>query len=707
MDADYGSDTRRDSPYELDEEDTQDSFSKKMIREMHEQAAKWRAEHGRPQAFRKARPQQRAHLTIENLERVTVTVKEQEPVGPAYGRQRAGSSYSGSSNSDPPLNVPRHWGRKARRNADWLKRITMPPEAVEETPKVASSGDPDWSAAAEDVPFPSVEDSPSSRRGSRRGTPHVVRENASIEEIQETERELSDEPFGGSFITSTPAVMTRNTRLDEIRQQELEDQIKEAEDTRLYPTPPPDRRQSKLRARATKSRRQEEDPFEGSFQHPAEQVIDIPKRTASTRSTTTAVSQPTLEPPKSPIAVTKSAHTVGNVDRQVLPDIQKSPERPLQKREDSRDLLRRLSRATSQTPSPQTRNPISKLSPKKLKTTRVQSELKSHEAEKSSNLAGPSTAVISQKENLPPGKQNTSRSNASLFIERPGPQLPELVRAEKASGSGEREDVVETQPEPKTPLVTGAYINTPGQSSKAPSQASDDTAKAKDPVVEHPKQPSTALTSTKPSNILPDPRNLLLPQSALSAVLDSAHARGLKSQPAGPGDLGDSTIFSLEEIAHPDQTHSSYLDEDDDGELSNIPEDQLTTRQRRRLQEKRTLRAMNARLRAAKDSIRDTRHGLKRVEQQARDAAEHTMVAEQQIGDIREVVRPASRASQREKGKHDCPGEQIARRPDLVAWRLFKGMWFYRDQDERFHLTILSLALLTFLAWFILEFFSW
>src|SRR6266480_6601768 len=60
-----GADGASDSPYDgLEENDTEDSFGKHMIREMRE------SRQDRPRAFRKARPKARLGLTLENLERI-------------------------------------------------------------------------------------------------------------------------------------------------------------------------------------------------------------------------------------------------------------------------------------------------------------------------------------------------------------------------------------------------------------------------------------------------------------------------------------------------------------------------------------------------------------------------------------------------------------------------------------------------------------
>jgi hypothetical protein len=680
-----GADGASDSPYDgLEENDTEDSFGKHMIREMRESLEE------RPRAFRKARPRARLGLTLENLERIPIS-KDGTP--PPYVHRQAGSvsSSGGSRTSDPPLNVPKMWGTKARKNHDWLKRIKPDVDALEEMPKVGTSDPVDLSVLAADVPLPSVEETPLSHKSSRRETPVAegVKKNTSLEEIKQLEL---DEDFSAqSLITSTPAPKTRNTALDEIRQLELENAVSDAMEETIYPTPPPEesRRRSSSPKNAhirshTPSHGQEGD-LANSWSHPAEQEIDVTKGAKRKQSLTNLTKKLTND--SGPVSPGKSTHTVGDVDRDIQPDVQTNVQRPTHHREDSQDILRRLARASSGTPSPARvlSNAVKALSPKKSRQARFQDQrndkkpvdsaldggLTKDERVTTDVDAASKRLDLAIDHNLPNdlGGQSQSQSNLSQRISL-DVQTPFRSPSKPL--------------EPKTPRVTGAWIDTPktttirrlNSNSSVPSPPTSDSVPTKTKPNTDPEHPSTAPTESN--------ANPKLPSSALAAVLASPENNG----------LGDSTITSLEDIL------GSSLLHPDDSTLHDL--DLLTTNPPRnasealRIKELKTLHDMNARLRAARSSIRDAKHGLSRVEQRISS----------QNGDGQEARAECKHCLQQQQQPHVPPTKldfESADKPLLALSFAVKGIVWYSGASGRRRLTWLALLILLVWAYFWVE----
>ncbi|KAF2235403.1 hypothetical protein EV356DRAFT_500259 [Viridothelium virens] len=194
------------------------------------------------QPFKKARPNTRVALTLENLERNhsdNTTPRANAPL--ANGHRRSGSSAS-SRQSDPPVNIPREWGRKGKQGTGWMNRIKTADELVESEDwhhgdtiypyKTTFTGDDsprsvDWTAPA-DVPIPSIEDSSPIAHSRRHSlSPAAIRHRtASLE--RKREWEMSDDFTVGSLLTSTPAVPARSKALDEVRQREIENLTRRA-----------------------------------------------------------------------------------------------------------------------------------------------------------------------------------------------------------------------------------------------------------------------------------------------------------------------------------------------------------------------------------------------------------------------------------------------------------------------------------------------
>jgi hypothetical protein len=679
------------SPFDaLEEEDTDDSFSRRMIREMRErnQEAVENARSARPQAFRKARPRARGRLTLENLERMPIKPNAQD-LQSSQGSTRSTSS-GGASVSDPPLNVPREWGKKGKRSSDWLRRIAMDPAA--QTSGTATEGGVDWLQAASDVPIPSVEDSPLSHRGSMRGTPasSLRRRNDSLERIQASELIEDLDLTSNSFITSTPAVYPKNNALAEIRQREAEIGLEES--VTAYATPPAEapHRQTLGQGRLsiTRAKPKETSSLE-SWSHPAEQDIQTTK--LARREQTTVATSTTIAAggPPSPISLHKSSYTVGTVDRAVTPTIQKNPQRPGHRREDSQDLLRRLSRATSGTPSSSSHlvnppEPVKEL-PGRTDTKGKQSPNMPYSrdgvqigAKEQAGGESGSSRVQSQSSDR---EDNHTKATAKLAAQ-PAGQTSRSLNVDETIISAT------THLEAKTPLVTGAWIDTPRPAPRQEPTPPLSPAKraAAAAALGRPRLPAGANESiqlTRPSQPV-EPAGPALPSSALAAVVDEAR-RNLGQENAE--DLGEATINSLEDIMLPLPDES----------LASSDEDTLDLHQALDFPPKKATTAAGKLREEERAGLRRLSETLRKTERRVREAN-------------REASRAGSRAASQLRAANaepNLPG--VLQSHCYNCTHLFRAMWteskqlFYTHQEKKIKPTWTGWILMFLLTWFLVE----
>ncbi|MCJ1357138.1 MAG: hypothetical protein MMC33_007134 [Icmadophila ericetorum] len=182
-------------------------------------------------AFRKSssRPsQERAGLTAENLQRKDAASPTKS------GSSTLGSPSVSSRTSEPPYNIPDRWGRKPRGDAYWLNRVdrsggkftgdvsksrSLKTGTVSEPGDRAISPVGDWISAASDLPAPSVEnESTDSYLLPSRGSSSNLRRQTSLGQIRESE--ANDDDATGTF--SRTERTRRNAALDQIREREFE-----------------------------------------------------------------------------------------------------------------------------------------------------------------------------------------------------------------------------------------------------------------------------------------------------------------------------------------------------------------------------------------------------------------------------------------------------------------------------------------------------
>ncbi|KAE8837231.1 hypothetical protein PTNB73_08135 [Pyrenophora teres f. teres] len=584
-------------------ENEADEFEKLMIQNERDERRLSQALGGRPQAFRKARTHPRVGLTLENLERNNAAAS-----GTSAQPRFDSPPSSGSARSGPAIHAPATWGRKGRTSASWMRTITYDEEQQQADDAMNNH-------------------SPLSHKTSTHGTPRVD---------QSQEWDLTFELNEASMIASTPYI-PRSTKLDDIRQREIEAQKEQAV------------------AAARPERVREASPEDANRRPPSMRTLDSVADSTATAETTAQAgplsktrrartkswqlmgkSQPVTgmgsEDP--PVAMYKSTENIAAVDREVIATAKNGPAKRMPyRREDSQDLLRRLARA-SNTPSPQ------RVEPSRPSTAANSSQTMPLDAERtqSENKETPSEAPVpagSKSESIPEQKREGAPREAEAEVEAeaeavadaPAKQPPESLPDNDAEYVH-----VDATPLPKerpvldakTPMVTGAWVDTPGpRTMSRPVTREGASSRSLSPRKKSPKgslrrnasseRPASIpeAEETAPTNLSTEVIRPKLPTSALQAVVDSAKSKGRRES----ADYGDSTINSLEELITP--LPDSPAPEEDT--LQGLPLPTSSPRneaERQRQQEALHLHRMADHLRATRTSLRDASRGMKRVEDQ-------------------------------------------------------------------------------------------
>ncbi|MCJ1410211.1 hypothetical protein MMC19_004296 [Ptychographa xylographoides] len=541
------------------------------------------------QPFKRSRIRERNGLTTENLQRKDGSSKSSSST--------LGSPSISSKGSDPSLNIPQAWGRKGRGNNTWLSRISresgkftgdvpsprslLSAEGVDKGGKRSSSPVVDWLAAAAEVPLPSVEtefmQTTSTSRGSTPASlvrPLQIQRQSSSDRIRRWE--FLDEDFTAHSlqVSDSPPIRIRSAALDLIREREIHNLEKSAVTTNRLGELREKKSLEQVSRRsgsastdvAAEDRALEYSPERArhtilrkpSFQAPLEKEEDL-----LIRQEEPLLGDEAGEPiSNSPIVVVESAGT--GKDKKEIEDEAKGlyEGHPHDKRSDSRDLLRQLARATSASPRP------SPTDPREEQGTRGRS-VGSHHSKHNSEVVEPRSS----------GKDDLS--------DGPGHDKIELtMKLNSRLGVTEALASTPQQPKPnfylKTPLVTGAWIETPlprtGRGPPMPTPTDlEDEKKAilgTDSALNErgPKIPvkESTIISKPASALLPSLAETapLLPKSALAAIIEKAKRNNREAphrnvDPQNQEDtliLDDSTIQSLEELLVGDDTDRHQTD---------------------------------------------------------------------------------------------------------------------------------------------------
>lgn len=662
-------------------ENETDDFGRKLIQHQRD-AQRLSSVRENPRAFRKARPRPRIAERLEREEKELMQQAERE-----HQRAASGSSID----SEPPVTVPREWGRKARRQNDWMQKIREPsitskseteakPDADEIYPRRTShaySGDEnpllEWDMA--DRPLQSIENTPPSmRRKAQMPTPSSMRHmNTTLKPGDDSEE---GDFNAASLLASTPA--TRLPRkIDELTRLEIENIERRGLTTRALDhideiSPNAIRRTSRtsLRDQALA------DGMAASPTSPSGRPISAPTARATSpskipRRPGSAIGNNKENLPFSHAENSyKGVRTTGLTDRtahavNTNTSTQHTSQRPGHSRNDSMGLLRRLARVSnSMSPSPAREK---HLSPEKL-------------------VDGVSRPTSADSDGVKPAARRVNfviESEKAEIDAVNAAKNGDLAEKEVTSaGSGQRTESSQHAEVDRTPVVTGGWVDTTDQT-KEPS-----------PGKEAAKQSETHVHRTSESSNR---------RSALEDIVYQARHGDNTQQ------YGENTMASLEDIAHPnlEQTDPTITFDYDalKREQEAIDDDQhLTQEDKDRRQEDLAVEAMNKHLRAARSSIKDANRGLRRVENRIETAEEREARA------LTEPTKPDTITIHTAK-PHVCTcHSRNAGGAWWTLWTEFRSLFYTYGTEpaaEYSWLTIrptwLGLAVLLWITWYLSE----
>ena len=696
--------------------------------------------------FTKARPSNRLGVTVENLTRRNGS---NESLSSARG---AGSTSSKGSN--PSLNVPRKWARKATpAGTNWLNRIkNKNGRLTGDTPEknhansTGSEGSDqkepleEWVTTAKEDQNPSEGDRPASR-GS---TPTAAHRKQSIDRVSEWE--INDDDFTGRSlqVSDSPPIRTlgpilereidsvakravTTSRLGEIREKTLEEHTSR----RTYSQSAEDLSKSGIESNRETSRQRR-----SSLKIPFKPFVGD-KSYSSISGAVLGSGGDSI--PDSPVTIYRNTSDVSISDNGLggnMDDDRRSVHRPKHEQGDSRELLRKIARASSQSPT--------------------------------SAKEGPSPASpLSQQELIPPDTVEPDEEPSGFGIRT---DLSVQAAEEDNHGGNNHvpdapiEKLVQETPRPhksnadlKTPLVTGAWIDTPlptgshGLPLPTPANLEDDEDFTVDSEDQSRRIAATDLIRKLNPNILPTRPRLnsqmqlkdtgpLLPKSALESILAAAKAnpkpvsqrnRGTNSTSDSEElELGDSTMQSLEEILHDDpdrlnlasqSSSSPFLPNEDLAEDEELEDNFLKsdhsaaeplTSDQGSLSELKSYARQIRRLGNVGPSIRDTKRRLavleKAFSKTVSDLPSRSLEIQNgcdEAGEFHDFIWPCERCGC--PGRRDSdPSYRIARYIDTVSASVPK-LWRWRRDDWRPRLTWLGLMLLVWWAWWIGDWYAW
>ncbi|KAG9950593.1 hypothetical protein KCU85_g3500, partial [Aureobasidium melanogenum] len=481
--------------------DGSDEFGRKLLQ--HTKDAQRISALTQSHAFSKAKPLPRAALSLDNLERNNAY----NP--PSYQSDHHPASLSGSTASDPPLNPPRAWGRKGRPNHTWMRHIHDDPQS-----NIQSSPNIDWADAANDSLYSSAHVSPPQRRTRTRTLPKqaVVEQHDSYVDQWEPDQDFS----AASLLVSTPAVPSRSRlTIDQIREREVQ----------TY--------EARASSSARRQLRQQSTNETVSHTHRDTYAEAVPSTIAQKENIP-------LAPPQSARSLYKTVETT-----QKMPT---TTPRPAQRKADSLALLKRLSRTPSASPSPTTAKDAMPVNNPPRQDTAWSDKY-------------PKQSTRSLFRGDSPQAPEVVKGPELVYVEQgDSSQAPEVVEIPESAPSEPLvtpSRPIERQLPAKTPVVMGAWIDTPqtARQSNAPAMSQSDrrTTGPSELIAEDPQQRSIS-----------EPN---LPTSALDAVLQDFR-NGKRREDDDPT-LGDSTIASLEGVMAPSADNTLKLD------LPDVPSAQI------------------------------------------------------------------------------------------------------------------------------------
>lgn len=663
-------------------ENETDDFGRLLLQYQRDAKRLQNISNGFPQAFRKARPKPHVPELLERQDRERASQEVND-------HQRTGSG--GSNESDPPVAVPREWGRRARRQTDWIRKIVAPSgNGDEDNEDAVLSRKTTYIGDMERRADSAVDDSslsPLSRRNAKPTTPSSPSSMRHMNTTLRPEMDSEDQDFSlTSLIASTPARTRLPRKIDELARREVEIERIERHAVASRALDHIDERSpSAVIRRTSSSKLRERAVAEGlisgttTLPRPATasglptSPSRIPRRRRSLLGNKENVRP--LNGLTHSTSDLKGAETVSVADDNAQAQPVKSRQRPGHKREDSMNLLRKLARVSSMSPSPG-RDKSAPSSPEKSK------KLEPAVASQS----GRSKAVVEANHEFSTTIKNRDHGQVDIASGRLGSRSPADL-AEHGSNTYRRTetdverisdgDQIDNQ---ATPVVAGAWIDTTvgmDNNTLAPSDH-DNLADELDTY-------DTASRSARP-------------RSALDALMREARNGAADQQ------YGESTMQSLDDIVHPNLESTDLTATTDCDVAAKIAEavlnndDPFTQEQKNRRQEDLAMEAMNKHLCAARTSIKDANQGLRRVENRIETAQENRETITKPITGVQKrASQTVSRMCEACGGYHQSLW--------LGLWRELCSCFYTWDPSSqyRIRLTWLGLVCLLWLAWYVSE----
>jgi hypothetical protein len=553
-----------------------------------------------PVAFSRAYTNPKAGLSSENIQNLDGETDKEDRT------ERSSTGSAITERSEPPPNVPRTWGTKGKVGKEWLHKLhdrnSSPSNDAQKT-QVPESSQIDWTAAAAEVPLPSVESSSTPKNVSPDPPkPATLQKQASFDRTKDWD--LTDFTAQSLQVSSTPPVRVRTNVLDQLRDKEIESLEKRAVTTnRLGEIRKKDSRE--LLRKVTRS------PSIGTAKR------DLSDADLSRPKSREVMFEDAGEPiPDTPIVIYEGTSS-DNMDTK---DRETRSQPPSLGREDSLNTLQRLARAMSDSPKPSS-SPEDWSLVGKAEGSVMLPSASNGDARKPTlhiDLSRKSSKQVAGVEVTPQAAKAADYAKTPVITGAwTDTILPDTAKTVKRQNDSSRYT--------QTPHVNaGGWIDTPLPNGKrqssalAPMPVEEIPAGLTDGLDGKSSRPDSANANDSKANAQKQPE---MPKSALAGLLDKAK-RKLTAQDGGAFresndtlNLGDATIESLEDLLTLDNADMTTLIrmgaefEAREQILRGGPKDNASA-------ESELLERLGSKLNQLRTNIHDARKGISKLEHQ-------------------------------------------------------------------------------------------
>ena len=629
--------------------------------------------------FSKARVGPRVGLTVENLRRNNSSA---ESLGSLHSRA-----------SEPSLNYPKAWGRKSKPEKGWLSRINN------------KSG-----KLTGDVPKKQKADSPIIAESEKREWDEPIDEwiQAAAEPLESTPtmtRNTSNDQFGWDADADFTAQSLQVSESPPIR---IGSKARDPEIDRVEKRAVTTSRLGALREKSSQDSLASKSPEKRSTPHRSLSRSSRTQPGEKAKFLSEALEDGGDPIPDTPVVVYKKRSVT---DRPT--ERSSSSQRPSHDRQDSRDILQRLARATSASPAPAQRN-VEDPNAGASNSTETENDV---ERDPESQEPEAETGTTSAE----PDEIAVSKSSARL-------------KTPQVTGAWVDNTIVEETPRNsmpnvnlKTPFVTGAWIETPlPAGGRGPPMPTPNFEDDKDFILEGNEKRKLAtsdlIKKLSPKSEKEPMRNSSgpLPRSALESVLKAAKASLEPNSQGKPTytitnsededdptlHLGESTIQSLEDILANDTEMS---DPPISEKMFSPPSPPISEQEDETAEIKPYTRQLS-RLSSLLPSIREARRTVAQLERAV--ASKQTTVSKQtegectEAGEFHDFIWPCERCGCSSSGSKGVPRSLMTFnfKDDMATLEIpFPRLWRWRHDDWRPRFTWLGLVLFVGSSWWFAE----